>query len=70
MVMAINIVFRKLIIWPKCDKLQFVSMGFKNLCDMLSVMGVIDGTHLYNKTNLWFFKGLLLHKSGDYTIVA
>ncbi len=45
-VMAINVMFKKLITWPTSDKMQSIMMGFKNLCGMSNVMGAIDGTHI------------------------
>jgi hypothetical protein len=44
--MAINLVFRKLIIWPLGDKMQVVMFDLKNWSSMLSMMGAIDGTQI------------------------
>jgi hypothetical protein len=59
-VMAINVVFKNLIIWPIGDKMQSIMMGFKNLCGVPNVMGAINETCLYNKTNWCFYKRQLL----------
>jgi hypothetical protein len=44
--MAINVVFKRLKIWPMGDKMQFVMTKFKNWFGMLSVVGAIDDTHI------------------------
>ncbi len=59
-VMAINLVFKKLKTWPMDDKMQVVMFDLKNWCGMPNVMGVIDGTHIsitkpFHYKNSWFF---------------
>ncbi len=70
-VIIINIMFKKLIIWHVSDKMQFVIMGFKNFCDMPSVMGAIDGAHICIVELVGVFsKNYYYHKTRGYNIVA
>jgi len=71
MVMAINLVFRKLITWPMGDKMQVVMFDFKNSCDMLNMMGAIDGTHIsIAKPSSVYSKDYFFHKTRGYNVVA
>ncbi len=70
-VMAINVVFKKLITWPMGDKMQSITMGFKNLCGMPSVMGAIDGTYICIAKPIGvFLEDYYYHKTEGYNIVA
>ncbi len=70
-VMAINVVFKKLITWPLGDKMQSIMMGFKNLCGMPNVMGAIDGTHICIAKPIGvFLEDYYYHKTKGYGIVA
>jgi hypothetical protein len=69
--MAINVVFKKLIIWPIGDKVQSIMMGFKNLCGMPNVMGAINETHVCIAKPIGvFIKNNYYHKTEAYNIVA
>jgi hypothetical protein len=69
--MAINLIFRKLIIWPVGDKMQAILFDFKNWCGMPSMMGAIDGTHiLIAKPFGVYFKNYFFHKTWGYSVVA
>lgn len=70
-VMAINVVFKKLITWPMGDKMQSIMMGFKNLCGMPNVMGAIDGIHICIAKPIGvFLEDYYYHTTEGYTIVA
>ncbi len=70
-IITINIVFKKFINWPTCDKMQIVMLDFKNWCKMLNIMGAIDGTHI-NITKLAnvFSKDYYYHKTRGYNIIV
>jgi hypothetical protein len=46
MVMAINVMLKKFIIWPMGARIQSIMIGFRSLCDMPNVMGAIEGTRI------------------------
>ncbi len=70
-VMAINLVFRKLIRWPMGDKMQPIMFDFKNWCGMLSKMGALDGTHIsIAKPYNVYYKDYFFHKTRGYSVVA
>jgi hypothetical protein len=41
-----NVVSKKLISWPIGFRMEFIMFGFKTLCDLPSIHGAIDGTHI------------------------
>jgi len=70
-VRAINVVFKKLMMWPVSDKMQVVMTKLKNWCGMPSVVGVIDDIHIaITKPFDVFAKDYYYHKIGGYSIVA
>jgi len=39
-------VSKKLVSWPIGFRMEFIMFGFKTLCDLPSIHGAIDGTHI------------------------
>lgn len=71
LIMAINIVLKKLITWLTDNKMQTIMLDFKNLCKMPSIMGAINGTHIsIAKPISVFLKDYYYHKTRGYNIVA
>ncbi len=69
-VRAINVVFKRLKIWPMGDKMQVVMTKFKNWCGMPSVVGAIDDIQIaITKPSGAFAKDYYYHIKG-YSIVA
>ncbi len=70
-VMAINLVCRKLITWPMGDKMQAVMFDLKTWCGMPNVIGAIDGTHIsIAKPSNFYYKDYFFHKIMQYNVVA
>lgn len=40
------VVSKKLVSWPIGFRMEFIMFGFKTLCDLPSIHGAIDGTHI------------------------
>lgn len=45
-VLAVNVVFKKQISWPRCERVQEVMREFEAWCRIPSVYGAIDGSHV------------------------
>jgi len=70
MVMAINVMLKKFIIWPMGARIQSVMIGFRSLCDMPNVMGAIEGTRICITKLVDFLEDYYYHKIGGYDMVA
>ncbi len=70
-VMAINLIFRKLITWPMGDKMQSIMLNLKFWYGMPNVMGALDGTHVsIAKPFNVYYKDYFFHKIMGYNVVA
>jgi hypothetical protein len=63
--------FKNLITWPIGNKMLIGMRKFKDLCDLLNVHGVINGTHVVIiKLFEPFAKDYFYYKSGGYNVFA
>jgi hypothetical protein len=71
MIIAINIVFKKLKNCPTSDLMQIVMLDFKNWCKMPNIMGAMDGTHInIAKLPNLFLNDYYYHKTRGYDIIV
>lgn len=70
-IQAINKMLKNLITWPIGNKMLIGVRKFKDLCGLLNVHGVINGTHVVIiKPSKPFAKDYFYYKSGGYSVFA
>jgi len=70
-VVAMNVVFKKLITWPIGAKMATVMENFRQSCWLPNVCGAIDGTHIIIfKPIAPFLEDYYYHKINGYSIQA
>jgi hypothetical protein len=68
-VIAMNVVFKKLIAWPIRIEMATMMENFKQWCGLLNVHGAIDNTHIIiYKPITPFHEDYYHHKTSDYSI--
>jgi hypothetical protein len=68
---VINIIFRKLIIWPFGNKMDTIMQGFITFCGLPNIQWAINGTHFSISNPIGpYCEDYFNHKIGGYNVVC